>query len=273
LLTEPVLWAQWIESRLNVDPPVHIAALVEDDITGAAYEEQFAEWVGEHPETVASYEVSTYGFTDADVSSKIADLLSRDPDVFLHMSTRLQCTTVVSEFGSAARASDVAAMFTPSACEDSETFMVPAGDSADGFLIVGGGVKSLTNDELEEDLFISFMKEELALKGIDRSIRLAATGFGLSGWTQVELLRIATELPGGLSRSNLLLAMWGLDLVHPMLHDGLSFSTNGQEDAYLVEGSEIKQYHISSQSWIQIGDVIDVNGETSICSWSEDRCL
>jgi hypothetical protein len=150
--------------------------------------------------------------------------------------------------------------------------MIPAGDGASDILAAGGAVKELTGPQLEADAYLSFIADLLDAVDGQSPDPLEGVGFGLFGWAHVEALRIAAELPGGLSRSNLLLAMRSLDLVHPMLLDGISFSMNGVEDAYYIEGSDFRQYDAASQEWVQVGDVIDINGMTPNCSWVDGRC-
>ena len=84
----------------------------------------------------------------------------------------------------------------------------------------------------------------------------------------MEALRIAAELPGGLTRTNLILAIRALDIDHPLLLDGISFRLNGTADAYLVEGSETLQYDANSHTWETATEVIDIDGQTPNCVWT-----
>jgi hypothetical protein len=145
--------------------------------------------------------------------------------------------------------------------------MAPAGDAADGWYIVGGGVKDSTDPQYESDPFISWMNNTIEQQGLDPAISLYATGFGQYGWTHVEAMRIAAELDGGLNRTNMMLALRALDLQHPLLLDGIEFEADGLNDSYLIEGSEISQFSAGEQSWIQQGDIIDLNGQSANCNW------
>ena len=86
-------------------------------------------------------------------------------------------------------------------------------------------------------------------------------------------VRIADALPGGMSRTNYLLAARSLSLQHPSLIDGITFGMNGFEDAYAIEGSDIAVYDAENESWIT-ESVIDLNGSSPNCVWQRDdrRC-
>ena len=70
----------------------------------------------------------------------------------------------------------------------------------------------------------------------------------------------------------MILAMRGLDVTHPITLDGISFSANGAEDGYYIEGSEFSKYDAAGESWIQEGAVIDLNGSSPNCVWGDDGC-
>jgi len=178
-----------------------------------------------------------------------------------------------------------------SACADESLYLGPAGEAADGLLAVDGGLLTLdvSNSGLGSDpvespavergglsepnaVWLNHMQERLAEEGLDAPSDLLVSGYGLLGWAQVEALRIAAELDGGLTRSNLLLALRALDLVHPMLVEGISFQTNGLDDAYPIEGATLTAFDAETGQWAPDGDLIDANGQSSTCSWQENSC-
>ena len=93
------------------------------------------------------------------------------------------------------------------------------------------------------------------------------SGAGFYGWNHVEALRIAAELPGGVSRTNLMLAVRSLDLDHPYLHDGIAFQMNGLDDPHLIEGSNWARYSAADRAWQEQG-VLDLNGTVPPCAWT-----
>ena len=55
--------------------------------------------------------------------------------------------------------------------------MIPAGEVADGWLIVGGGVKTTTDPQYTDEPYIAFLNEKLDEAGLDTSVGLYGTGF------------------------------------------------------------------------------------------------
>jgi len=101
-------------------------------------------------------------------------------------------------------------------------------------------------------------------------VSFTGTGFGLIGWPSVEVLRVAAELDGGLTRANYMVALRSFESQHPMLLDAIVFAQNGLEDAYWLEGSDLSRFDFASQSWIVEGGVIDLNGESGLCEWDPE---
>jgi hypothetical protein len=151
--------------------------------------------------------------------------------------------------------------------------MTPAGDAAEGWMIVGGGQKSSVDPQFADEPFMVWMNERLTADGLDPTVDLIATGFMLFGWTTAQTLQIANELPGGLTRTNMLLAARSLEMTTPNLLPGITFSVSGAEDPYYIEGSEFSRFDAAAQSWIQEGDVIDLNGEKGNCSWNLETSI
>jgi hypothetical protein len=79
-------------------------------------------------------------------------------------------------------------------------------------------------------------------------------------------------LEGGITRSNLILAVRSLDLIHPMFFDGILFSMNGNADGYPIEGSEVSRFDAATQTWRQVGPILDLDGLSPGCEWNGQRC-
>ena len=69
-------------------------------------------------------------------------------------------------------------------------------------------------------------------------------------WLQVELLRIASELPGGLNRPNLLLAMWSADLRPPHHQPGVRYQLDGFDDPEPIEPTVIEHWDAERREWV-----------------------
>jgi hypothetical protein len=265
--TEAVLWGNWIKENLADDLPVKVGGLVMDNDFGLAYQDSFEAWVEQNPDVVSEFQVVPHDPAAPTVTNEMTTLAAGNPDVFISMTAGNPCLLAVQEAGNSGLTETAKALFAPSVCKDPNAYMIPAGDVADGWLIVGGGAIATTDPQFADDPYVKFLNETLDAAGIDISVGLYGTGFGSFAWAHVEALRIAAELPGGLSRTNLLLALHSLDLVHPLTLDGITFAVNGFEDAYFIEGSEFSQYDAANESWTQLGAAVDLNGSSPNCAW------
>ena len=264
--TESLLWGSWIDQ--NFDEPVKVAALVMDNDFGLAYEQGFADYAANNPDVISEVEFVRHDPAAATLTNEITTLAAEEPNVFISMTAGNPCLLAIQEAFRAGLTETADAVFTPSVCKAVASYMAPAGDAADGWYIIGGGLKDTTDPQWEDDAWISFTNEELEARGGDPEISLQGQGFGERGWAFEQVLRIAAELPDGLTRTNLILAQRGMtEMSHPALLDGIGFGMNGSEDAYFIEGSDISVFDAGSQSWNKEGDVIDLSGLSPNCPW------
>lgn len=268
--TEAVLWGNWIKANLVAELPVKVAALVRDDALGLAYESAFRAWAEANPDVVSEFVAVPHGTVpDTPVSSEMATIQASEPDVFISMTAGSFCLLAVQEAGRVEMAATVKVLFTPSVCRDPGAYMIPAGEVADDWHIVGGGIKATTDPRFADEPFIAFTNATLTEAGFEPAVGLYGTGFATYGWAYVEVLRIAAELDGGLTRSNVILAQRALDLDHPILLDGVRFSMEGAVDSFPVEGSNFGVFDAETQAWVEDSPVIDVDGSTPNCAWSD----
>ncbi|MEM9565980.1 MAG: ABC transporter substrate-binding protein [Actinomycetota bacterium] len=271
--TEAVLWGSWIKSNLVGQLPVKVAALVRDDAFGLAYESSFRAWAEANPDVVSEFVAVPHGTSpDASVAAEMATIEASDPDVFISMTAGSFCLQAVQEAGRLDLARTAEVRFTSSVCRDPAAYMIPAGAAASGWNIVGGGIKATTDPRFAEEPFIAFTNQTLSAAGLDPAVGFYGTGFATYGWAHVEAMRIASELEGGLTRSNLILAQRAMDLTHPILLDGIRFAMDGAADGFPVEGSNFGVYDAESQVWTEDSPVIDVDGSTPNCPWTDDGC-
>ncbi len=270
--TEAVLWGNWIQVNLADSLPVKVGALVMDNEFGLLYEQSFQAWASANPDVVSEFQPVRHQATAPSVAAEMATIAGAQPDVYLSMTAGRPCLQAIQEAATSGLTTTAQALFTPSGCRDPATFLAPAGSAANGWRIVGGGVKSTTDPQWADDPFVAFVNTTLSADGLDTADSLFGSGFGLFGWAQVEALRIAAELPGGLTRANLLLALHSLDLQHPLLLDGIGFAASGNDDSYYIEGSDILAYDAATRSWRQDGPILDRNGSTPACAWANGSC-
>lgn len=270
--TEAILWGSYIERTLPKGAKV--AALAMNNDFGASYVAGFQAFL-EQSQHEIQFEYELFEPTASTLTNEMTTLASRDPDVFIMMSTGATCAQAITEAASNGLRDSAEQLWQPSTCKALSFVGEDAvGDASDGWLIVGGGLIDINDQSKQEHPGVELALDLLESNGIDpgRSSNLGA-GFSL-GVPIVELLKIAGDLPGGLTRSNYLLAMRSMDMTNPLLLPGLPMKTNGLDDAYPFEGSEIARFDSGAQAWVQEGEVIDLDGESALCAWDQTarRC-
>ena len=272
--TEAILWGAWIRENLSDLLPVKVAGLVMDNDFGLAYETAFAAWAEEHPEVVSSFTPVRHDPVAQSIAAEMRAVADANPDVYISMTAGNPCLLAVQEAGQSGLYDDInakgGALFTPSVCKGIEVYVKPAGDAADGWWIIGGGSKDSTDPKFIDEPFIAFANSNLEAAGLDPAVSLYAFGYTY-GYPYGEALRVAADLPGGLTRTNFILAVRSIDIYHPMILDGIITQLNGNADAYFVEGSDFSQFNATEQTWTQVGDVVNVNGQTPNCAWDKDN--
>ena len=269
--TEAVLWGTWIEENFAEQLPVRVGAVVMNNDFGLAYESPFRAWADAHPNVIEEVITVAHDPASTNLSTEMATVLESEPDIYISMTAGPSCPRAMQAADEVGLTSSVQALFQPSVCRDIGTYVTPAGDAAAGWLVIDGGQKSVGDPTQAGDPYVGFVREELTAAGLDPDNNLHANGFGFLGWTYVEALRIAAELPGGLSRTNLVLAMRGMDLVHPLLVEGVDFRLSGNEDAFGIEASNVSSFDVATNAW-QTGEVVSAAGETPNCSWTVNGC-
>jgi branched-chain amino acid transport system substrate-binding protein len=268
--TEAILWGNWIKGNLADELPVKVAGLVMDNDFGLAYEKGFEAYAEENPDVVSEFVIVRHDPAAPTVTNEVTTIAASAPDVFISMTAGNPCLLAIQEVENAGLNESLLAAFTPSVCKGVSAYMAPAGDAGDDWWIVGGGQKDITDPGYADDPWTQFVIGNLQDAGLDPSISLLGTGYGF-GYPYLEAMRIANELPGGVSRTNFMLAMRSLNIVNPYFLDGITFAVNGAEDAYYIEGSDYSQYDAETQTWSIVGDIVDVNGGSPNCAWDQDN--
>ncbi|MDH3681341.1 MAG: ABC transporter substrate-binding protein, partial [Acidimicrobiia bacterium] len=192
--TEAILWGNWIKENMADQLPVKVAGLVMDNDFGLAYQDGFEKWAEQNPDVVSEFQAVPHDPAAPTVTNEMTTIAAGDPDVFISMTAGNPCLLAVQEAGNSGLTTDGTVLFAPSVCKDPNAYMIPAGDAADGWNIVGGGIKATTDPQYADEPFIKFLNETLDAAGIDTSVGLYGTGFGMFAWAHVEALRIAAEL-------------------------------------------------------------------------------
>ncbi len=270
--TEAIVWGTWIKANLGADVPVEVVGLVTDNEFGRIYADSFGQWAAENPDVVSQLTLVEHDPAAIEVSAEMEEVAELRPEVFISMTNGQPCISAVAEADRLGVTDTALALFTPSVCKQPTAFMVPSGAAGEGFHVVGGGVRSLSDPAVADDTFVRFARRRLTDTGLDPDQSLVGVGFAHYGWAHVETLRVAAALPGGLTRSNLTLAMRNIDLQHPMLFDGVRFSTQGVRDGFVIEGAEVSRYDAAERVWRPTGSALDLNGLSPNCVWDDLAC-
>ena len=264
--TEAMLWGTWIERNLADFLPVKVAALVMDNDFGLAYELGFKAFADENPEIISEFIVVRHDPAAPSVANEMTTIKASKPDVLISMTAGNPCLLAIQEAAATGITETLKAAFTPQVCKVIGAYMAPAGEAADGWWVVGGGMKDMTDQQFHKEPFINWARKQMTERGLDPNISLIGIGYGYA-YPWVESLRIASELPGGLTRTNFILTVRSLNVANPMILDGIKTEFNGAADAFYIEGSDFSQFDANKQTW-RIVEILDLNGTTPNCAYS-----
>ncbi|MEZ5411103.1 MAG: ABC transporter substrate-binding protein [Acidimicrobiales bacterium] len=273
--TEAILWGGLLEKKFADRDEITVAALIMQNDFGKAYELGFNEYVKTATKPKINFVFERIDPTAATVTNQMTTLASKNPDVFIAMTAGTSCTQAVIEAANNGLKSSAEMLFMPSVCKTKSFVGADAvggdGTASDGWWIVGGGAKDFTDPAYADDPFVTFALDLLEKGGspISKSATLAS-GFSFA-WAIEQSLRLAAELPGGVSRPNFILAARVLDMTNPTALDGVKFNMRGSDDAYPVEGSEFGVYDVSKQGWTTQADlgIIELSGQSKPCAWDQ----
>jgi branched-chain amino acid transport system substrate-binding protein len=270
--TEAILWGGLIEKKFAGQAEVNVGALVIQNDFGKAYELGFAEFL-KTSKVKVNFDIERFDPTAPTVTNQMTTLASKNLDVLIVMTAGSSCTQAITEAANNGMKNTVDLMFQPSVCKAKSFVGKDAvggdGSASNGWWIVGGGVKDFTDPSYSSDPWVAFVLD--LLKGSGHPITDSSSlgsGF-IYAWPMVEALKIAAELPGGVSRPNLMIAARTMDMTNPNLLDGISYKMSGNDDAYLTEGTEFAVYDSAKQSWVIQQDLglIELGGKSSNCAW------
>ncbi|MEL7208136.1 MAG: ABC transporter substrate-binding protein, partial [Actinomycetota bacterium] len=253
---EAELWIEHVAAGWTDTTPPHVAALVIDHPYGHRYLDAVTAALEDRlPEaelTVAFHDPASPG-----VGAEVAELLDVDPDVWLSLTAANACLLAINEVGTAEARPPL--RFTPSGCEHPAAYVEPAGDAAEGWLVVTYRAANLADWDRRVGTLRHHIDRQVAAAGFDSSVDLAISSWAWA-WHYVELLRIASALPGGLTRPNLLLAGWSADLRPPLNHPMIRFTLHGPTDPQPIETARVRAWNSRQQRWDDL-EAVSVEGD------------
>lgn len=278
-IIESAIWGKWVEDHLEeFGGKAKVAGLVINNEYGAALNNALEDYFEKsaHSDDI-DYVAEFFEPTSPTVRTQMTNLTYEEPDVFVGVVTGAACTQSITDAAETGMKEQTPYRFLAFGCKSSSFVgkdkVGGDGSAADGWLVAGGGLKDFNAADMADDPFIAWARDLLTEAGIDYK---ASGSYGLGlyfAWPLVQTLRIANELEGGISRSNFILALRSFDMTHPLLAPGIEFKMDGNEDAFIIEGSDISRWDSSTQSWMA-EDVFDLSGSGGTCEWnsSTSRC-
>jgi branched-chain amino acid transport system substrate-binding protein len=278
--TEAVLWGGFIEQHAaelkGSDGKITVAGLVINNDFGSAYDGGFRSWIAKSPlKDQINYVTEKIEPTTPTITDAMTTLASKKPAIFLAETAGVTCTQAIIEAAQNGLTKSAKYVFQPSVCK-SNSFVGKEkvggdGSATNGWWIVGGGIKDPASPAFDNDPWVKSARDELTAAGVDWKKEQTTLTGSQYAWPMEQVLRIASALPGGLTRANFIVAIRSMAMTSPALIGGAKFAMDGNKDAYFTESSDIAKYNSSTQSWEQQGGLIDLAGQSPNCAWDQQK--
>ncbi len=276
--TETQLWGTFIEQKLDElpkDKKVTVCALVMNNDFGKVYDAGFRSYIAQSAKLKDRVEFVTETIepTAPTITDPMTTLASKNCTVFIAMTAGTSCTQAVVEAAQNGMKENVKYLFQPLTCAGTSFIAKDKvggdGSASNGWHMFNPGIKDIKDPSLNSDPWMNFIKEQLKAKGIDpQSSSSLGNGMGYA-FPFVQTLLIAQQLPGGLTRANMIVAHRALNMTPPTHLWGIKQEMNGNKDAYLIEGGQFAVFDSGKQIWVLEGNMVDLNGKSSNCAWSQ----
>jgi branched-chain amino acid transport system substrate-binding protein len=280
--TEAILWGTFIEQRLDefpTDRKIKVAALVQNNDFGALYGAAFKAFLASSSTLKDRVEFifDTIEASAPTVTDPMTTMAAAKPDVWISMIAGTQCTQIVIEAAQNGMKETAKYLFMPQTCPGSSYMgkekLGGDGSAGDGWWLLSPGIKDLKDPAFQEDAYVKWLRAALKDKGInpDSSVYL---GSGINwAFPVVQSLAVAGQLEGGVTRTNLMLALRSIDMTSPMMLPGLRLRMDGLNDAYPVEGGVFQKWDSAKQSYVTQGSIINLEGKTAPCHWDQSAAV
>ncbi len=240
------------------DPDAKVAMLRQADEFGATYEEGFKQAIeGTDIELVA---VEEYPVGSDAVATQVTSLAASGADAFFNGGTLLACPSALT----AKEAEGWEATTWVSGTCISKTLMGIAGAAGNEVLSATNLKDPLNPDYAEDpamtDFFAAVEEYQPDFKGRELDLENAIIAYG---YAQADLFIQALGAAEAPTRLAMMEAIKNLDgVTTPLAHEGITFTTSGEEDAYMGESFVLVQYDAEAAHFNEISDVLDFEGQT-----------
>ncbi|MFN0092700.1 MAG: ABC transporter substrate-binding protein [Acidimicrobiales bacterium] len=250
-----------------------VAGMFINNDAGIAYRKGFEKKAKEAGLNLVKAE--TFEAAAATVTNEVTTLASTNADAFFIATIGATCTQGIKSLSETSWKPKL--KLIASVCV-ANTLSV-AGPAAADFVEAGYRKTTETAEAMRTDPDAIKMKEILEKGGVDASDPNSHSGF-IYGYPLVQILKNAAKLPGGLTRTNVMLAAQSLDFDHPsyLSINGkkIKFQLNGLKDVAYTEGAAMQRWVIDPATgagvWKPFGEIIEQNGQSVACAWDGKAC-
>ncbi|MFN0091242.1 MAG: ABC transporter substrate-binding protein [Acidimicrobiales bacterium] len=264
--SEAAIWAEYLAKTI---PGGTVAGLFVNSDFGASYRIAFEKEAVKRGLKIAKIEL--FDQAAATITNEMTTLASTNADALVLGTFGVFCSQSMKALSELSWKPKVKIIDNP--CSG-PAFFKPAGDAGKDFVTAqyrkDGGDVSFANDP-----DVKAAQAILSKAGLDE--KDSYTNWG-AWWALplVDIMKKANARPGGISRTNLMLAAWSAQYKHPLNRGGIKFEMNGLKDAYFTEGAVLTRYAIEPGEevgrQVEFGDVIEQNGTGALCAWDGKAC-
>jgi len=273
--TEGQLWARYLldeQSAGNLPDPVRVANLTMNNDFGLAMLNGFKGAVAESDGKIEIVGDELHDAAAPNVTNELTSLGGTDADVVIAGTVGVACAQTMT--GVAEASWDPAVKIIAAVCLGAAQFE-PAGEAGDGW-VVTGGAKDLKSSLHDGDPIIEEGRAIFDDAGVDWQNNANAGTALLFAIPILDTLERADDLPGGISRTNMMISARSADFEHPYYAEGIRWHMDGLNDVYTIEASQLVKHKFSADVGYAepepIGDVINLDGQTPFCEWDGSSC-
>ena len=197
--------------------------------------------------------------TAADVTDELTTLASSDADALVLGVTGVPCSQSMAAL---AASNWNPRTYLHGGCQTVAAYFTPVDPAGEGVIVA----QTQKDISAEGDPVIDHAVEVLRAAGLDPFAGAGYSGI-VAGAIMEQVLRAAAEMEGGLTRTNLMRAIWNADFEHPFGVEGAQVRTDGVNDAYTIEAAQLGSYVPPQPGEVaghfeNVGDIVDLEGET-----------
>ncbi len=187
-------------------------------------------------------------------------ILAANPDVVIGETTGAFCPKLMAGL---AQGGYKGITIISSTCAAVSSFFKPVDPAGNGVYILGQQ-KDPSDPRFADDAAMKQYNDDVAKygKGVQATNGNIVTGYNI-GAVMSDVLTRAAKMDGGLTRANIMNAVWSTDYPTPLVVGGKAH-LDGIKDAYSLEFAEMLQYDAAKHSQVPTGDTFDVEGQTGV---------